>query len=79
MKYELTNKTSHSCTIRLIPENAIEEKLLKQKDQEDTFMFHYMAALAEISKDATFISLLDQSDYPSKVTVKYQITKGIGM
>lgn len=79
MKYKVDPIVAGKCLIELLPENDTEKQLLKEKEEQDTFLFHYIVALEKyISKDATFIAVLDYSQYPQKVKVEYQITKGIG-
>jgi len=79
MKYSITNETTSSCTITLLPENKIEKQLLKSIDEQDTFMFHYSDALKQhVHPKAEFLELIEYSQFPSPVTVKYQIVKGIG-
>jgi hypothetical protein len=79
MKYSISNKTRNSCVITLIPETSVEQALLKNTEEQDTFLFHYQAALERhLSPSATFINLIDDTSFPSPVTVHYEMTKGIG-
>jgi len=79
MIYTISNKTSNVCTITLLPESNVEQTLLKQTEEQDTFMFHYQTALEKyIDPNAAFINIIDESAFPSRVVVHFQITKGIG-
>ena len=81
MKYNVTNKRQDQCIIELIPESDIERNLLTQVSEETefTFLYHYQKALNfYINPEATFVDLLDNTNYPNKVTVKFQSSKGIG-
>jgi len=79
MKYAISNKTKINCVITLIPETAVEQALLKNTEEQDTFKFHYQTALERhIGPNATFVDLVDDTKFPSPVIVHYEITKGIG-
>ena len=81
MKYKVTEKLQTQCAIELIPENDIEQKLLTQisEETEFTFLHHYQAALHQhVNRHATYVHLLNNSNYPKKVTVQFQNSKGIG-
>ena len=78
MKYKISNKTSNTCIITLMPENDIEKKLFTMKEEQFTFQVHYQNALEKlIHPDATFLLVLNDSTYPSPVLVKYELAIGI--
>jgi hypothetical protein len=80
MKYNISNKTNISCIITLIPENEGEENLVKNIRDEFTLLHHYNTVLKKhVNPYAEFLHFLDDTQFPSPVTVKYQVAKGIGL
>jgi hypothetical protein len=79
MKYNITNKIGNSCIIELVSQTQEEEKLLLDKAEQYTFYFHYQTALEQkVHPNATFLTIMDDRNYPKIVTIKFEIVKGIG-
>jgi len=79
MKYQVNKVENGLCTIRLIAEDNVEKKVLESNEEQDTFLFHYQKALERhVHRDATFVCIVNAVNYPVTVSVKYQITSGIG-
>lgn len=84
MKYTIIDFTRSECKIGLTPETEVEKKLIEEakknpESYQDTFFYHYQAALElRLNTNAQCLKVLDDSGYPSEVMVKYEIAKGMG-
>ena len=79
MKYLVKEISEGNCDITLLPENLNDRTLLienaKQYDLKKEIQFFYEEALKkEVGDKASFVSLnLEESNYPKRVNVNYQI------
>ena len=81
MKYLVKEISDGNCDITLLPEDLNDRNLLTEttrltdRDYEKTIQFHYEHALkAMVHSNAAFVSLNeDESNYPKRVNVNYQI------
>lgn len=81
MKYLVKEISDGNCDITLLPEDLNDRNLLTEttrltdRDYEKTIQFHYEYALkAKVHSNAAFVSLNeDESNYPKRVNVNYQI------
>ncbi|MEH3114196.1 hypothetical protein [Pedobacter terrae] len=81
MKYLVKEISEGNCDITLLPENLNDRNLLAettkgvQNDDQATIQSHYEHALKnEVHGNAAFVSLnSEQSNYPKRVNVNYQI------
>jgi len=81
MKYLVKEISEGNCDITLLPENLNDRNLLAetaknlQGDYQEAIQTHYEHALKnEVHNGAAFVSLNnEQSNYPKRVNVNYQI------
>lgn len=79
MQYKVDATSVNTCVIVLEPQSEMERQLLTITNEEDTFLFHYQAALQKhIDKDAVFLGIENSDYYPKRVVVSFKIAKGIG-
>ena len=83
MKYLVKEISEGNCDITLLPENLSDRNLLAEtkhhhsEDFQKEFQLHFEDALRRgVHQNASFVSLnLDESNYPKRVNVNYQINQ----
>ncbi|QHS61251.1 hypothetical protein [Chitinophaga agri] len=77
MKYHVKTINSSRCHITLLPENDVDENLLRIRDEEErdakafTFEWHYQSALTNKFGIKAHLTAIHNHHYPSSVFADY--------
>ncbi|GAA4321878.1 hypothetical protein GCM10023184_07940 [Flaviaesturariibacter amylovorans] len=62
------------CSVKLVPESAMEKNLVAQAGPEDGYLFYYQQALSKfVHPEAVFTGIVNADHFPGHVLISYTL------